>query len=192
MNSFYSADELKQLGLKQFGENVLISKKCSLYNATQISIGDNVRIDDFCILSGKITLGSHIHISAGAYLFAGDAGIEIADFSGLSGKCNVYAVSDDYSGSVLTNAMIDDEFRNVISQKIIFEKYVMVGAGTTILPGVILEEGVAIGAMSLVVKRAQKWKIYGGVPAKIISERKNDSIALAEKFRHKFQEFTNT
>ena len=61
---FYSESELKNLGFKKIGSNVLISKKASLYGVSQMEIGDNVRIDDFCILSGNIMLGSNIHISA--------------------------------------------------------------------------------------------------------------------------------
>jgi len=71
MNSFYSTKELASLGLKRYGENVLISRKCSIYGAQSIEIGDNVRIDDFCILSGHIILGSNIHISAYVALFGG-------------------------------------------------------------------------------------------------------------------------
>ena len=32
MSSFYSVDELNTLGLKSFGEKVLISRKCSIYS----------------------------------------------------------------------------------------------------------------------------------------------------------------
>ncbi len=53
MDSFYSRDELKKIGLKKYGENVFLSKKASIYNPEKIEIGNNVRIDDFCILSRK-------------------------------------------------------------------------------------------------------------------------------------------
>ena len=53
MNSFYSKEELKEIGFKKYGENVLISRKTSIYNPEKIIIGNNVRIDDFCILSRK-------------------------------------------------------------------------------------------------------------------------------------------
>ena len=59
--SFLNDEQLKDLGLKSYGKNVIISDKASLYNAKNISIGNNVRIDDFCILSagdGGITLKS--------------------------------------------------------------------------------------------------------------------------------------
>lgn len=58
MSNFYNEVELKNLGLKSYGENVLISKKCSIYGAENIEIGNNVRIDDFCILSGEIKIGN--------------------------------------------------------------------------------------------------------------------------------------
>ena len=57
MNSFYSQEELMKIGFLSVGKNVLISKKASIYNPSVISIGNNVRIDDFCILSGKVTIG---------------------------------------------------------------------------------------------------------------------------------------
>ena len=63
-NSFYKKDELKKLGLKHYGNNVLISRKCSIYSPEKISIGNNVRIDDYCILSGNITIKNYVHISA--------------------------------------------------------------------------------------------------------------------------------
>lgn len=52
--SFYTHDELAEIGFKSCGKNVLISRKASIYSPAKIEIGDNVRIDDFCILSGVI------------------------------------------------------------------------------------------------------------------------------------------
>lgn len=46
--SFYTDKELKKIGLKSYGGDVLISKKTSFYNPSQISLGHHVRIDDFC------------------------------------------------------------------------------------------------------------------------------------------------
>ena len=61
-------------------------------------MGSNVRIDAFCILSGEIQLSNYIHISAYATLYGRNAGIIMEDYSGLSVKCSVYAVTDDFSG----------------------------------------------------------------------------------------------
>ena len=48
---FYSREQLEKIGFKSLGENVLISDKTSIYFPKNISIGNNVRIDDFSVLS---------------------------------------------------------------------------------------------------------------------------------------------
>lgn len=58
--AYYTQKELKQLGFKYLGKNVKISDKASIYNFDQISIDDNPRIDDFCLMSGKIKIGKNI------------------------------------------------------------------------------------------------------------------------------------
>lgn len=182
MNSFYSEEELEKLGLKNIGKNVLISKKASIYGANKISIGNNVRIDDFCILSGNIELGNYIHISANTLLFGGDSGIKLEDFSGISSRCAVYAETDDYSGESLTNPMIDEIFRNVTSEKVILRKHVLIGTGSTILPGVEIGEGSSIGAMSLINKSLKPWGIYVGIPCKKIKDRSQKILELEKEF----------
>ena len=105
MNSFYSVNELKALGLKKFGENVMISRKCSIFSPEKLIIGNNVRIDDFCILSGEITIGNYVHISAYNALYA-KYGIEISDFCGISPKCTLYSATDDFSGDFMVSPMV--------------------------------------------------------------------------------------
>jgi acetyltransferase-like isoleucine patch superfamily enzyme len=165
IDSFYSTEELNAIGLQRIGENVKISKKSSLYNPSLITIGNNVRIDDFCILSGKINLGSHIHIAAHTSLYAGDAGIEMNDFTCVSSRCVIYAISDDYSGEYLTNSTIPENYRNVNKGKVTLRKHVLIGAGSIVLPNVTLGEGSAFGAMSLITCDSQPWSINVGIPA---------------------------
>lgn len=171
MNSFYSQDELLNLGFNSIGNNVLISKKASIYGAKNISIGNNVRIDDFCILSGNIKIGNNIHISAYSALFAGNIGIELEDYSGISSRTTIYAISDDYSGEFLTNPTIPEEFRNVYGGKVVLKKHSIIGASSLVLPNVVIKEGAAIGAQSLVTKDCDEWSIYVGIPVKKIKDR---------------------
>ena len=183
MTSFYSYDELKTIGFKNIGSNVLISRHACIYGAENISIGNNVRIDDFCILSGKIKLENNIHISAYSSLFAGDYGITMEDYTTLSSRCVIYAITDDYSGSYMTNPMVPDNCRNVIGGPVILEKYVIVGTGSTILPNVTLNEGVAVGSMSLVNKSLNSWGIYVGIPCRRVKDRSKDLLQLELKFK---------
>lgn len=184
--SFYTSEELRELGFRKLGENVLISKKISIYSPENISIGNNVRIDDFCILSGKIKLGNFIHIAAGCYLFGGTDGIEIEDFSTLSSRVAIYALTDDFSGKVLTNPMVPEKYRNVIHGKVKLGRHVIIGTGTTILPNITIGEGVAIGAMSLVLKDVTEWSIAVGIPAEVVKRREKNLLELESKFLSEF------
>ena len=182
MNSYYTDSELKELGLKKIGKDVSISRKISIYGAENIELGDYVRIDDFCILSGKIKLGNYIHIAAYTALFAGEGGIILEDHIGLSSKCTVYAATDDYSGEYMTNPTLPPQYRNVKQEEVKIQKHAIIGSGCTILPGVTIAEGVAVGAMSLVNKNLDAWKIYAGIPCKQIRERRRELIYKAEDF----------
>lgn len=178
--SFYSRDELAKLGLASFGHNVLLSRKTSIYSPESIHLGNDVRIDDFCILSGNLKIGSYIHIAAYCGLF-GSEGITMEDFTGLSSRISIYTVSEDYAGNGMTNPMVPERYRRPVKGAVILEKHVIVGAGSVILPKVRIGTGSAVGAFSLVASDCDPWKIYVGVPAKIKRDRKSDVILAQEK-----------
>lgn len=170
MNSFYSEIELAELGLKSYGSNVLISKKCSIYSSDKISVGNNVRIDDFCILSGNITLGNNVHISAYCALY-GAEGIEFKDYSGCSARTTIYSAMDDFSGDYLIGSMSPIGTTNVTGGKVTIEKYVQLGAHCLVFPDVTIHEGSVVGALSLVTQNISEWSVYVGIPAKKIRDR---------------------
>lgn len=182
MSSFYSDEELRNIGFKKLGKNVLISKKTSIYGAEDISIGNNVRIDDFCVLSGNISIGNYVHIAVYCGLFGGNEGIELKDFTCLSSKCMVYSKSDDFSGEHLTNPMVPEFYLGIIHKKVILEKHVVVGTGSTILPGVVIGEGSSVGSMSLVNKSLDEWGIYVGIPCKKVKDRSKKLLELEKDF----------
>lgn len=180
-DSFYSHEEIGKLGFKTVGEAVKISRKASIYDAGNISIGSYVRIDDFCIISGKMEIGNYVHISAFTGIFAGDKGIYINDFCTISGRCNIYGKTDDYSGTCMTNPMVPTNFKNIIDECVIFEKHSIIGCGSTVLPGCFISEGTAVGCMSLIKTHTEPWKIYAGIPAKFIGERQRNPLILEKE-----------
>ena len=167
MTSFYTEEELKSIGLKEYGKNVLISRKASIYGASHISIGNNVRIDDFCILSGKITIGSNIHI-----------GIILEDFTGISGRSTIYSAMDDFGGDYLIGPIHPEELTNVTGGQVVLRQYSQIGAHSLIFPNVEISEGCVIGACSMVRHDTNPWTIYTGTPAKPLKKR---SKGLLEK-----------
>ena len=180
--SFLSENELFALGLKSCGSNVKISRKASLYGVENISIGTNVRIDDFCILSGNITIGNNVHIAAYSALYGASEGIEIHDFANISSRVGVYAISDDFSGMSMTNPTIPNEYKLMCEKHVLIEKHAIIGTGSTILPGVKIAEGCAIGAMSLCKDSTIPWGIYAGVPAKKINNREKNLLKLEQTY----------
>lgn len=180
-SSFYSAKELEALNFKSVGDNVFISRKASFYSAEKITIGSHVRIDDFCILSGRVEIKNYIHIAAHTCLYGADVGIFIDDFSNVSSRCAIYAISDDYSGNAMTNPLVPDNYKKVQEVAVYLEKHVIIGTGSTVLPGVTLAEGSAVGAMSLVKKNSAPWSIYAGIPVVYIKDREKNLLKFAKK-----------
>jgi acetyltransferase-like isoleucine patch superfamily enzyme len=177
-NSFYTTKELSTIGFKSAGQNVLISKFARFYGVEDIEIGNNVRIDDFCIFSGNIKVGNNIHISAYTALY-GKFGIELGDYSGLSPRCTIFSASDDFSGDYLIGPMIDPKYTHVTGSKVSIGKYSQLGSGCIVFPGVTINEGVAVGAMSLVLRNLEAWKIYKGIPAAYYKERSKKLLELS-------------
>lgn len=178
--SFYTANELKQLQLGSVGSNVLISRKASLYNPQHIHIGNHVRIDDFCVLSagkGGIYIGNYVHIAVYSS-FIGAGKIYIQDFANISSRVSVYSSNDDYSGEYMSNPTVPSHLTNVVHGTVNISKHCIIGSGTVILPNVNLEQGVVIGALSLVKTNCLAFNIYGGTPTKCIGERKRNLLEL--------------
>lgn len=182
MMSFYTESELAGIGLRSFGENVLLSRKASIYGAENIEIGDNVRIDDFVLISGNIRIGKWVHIAAYSALYAGRFSIILNDFVTISSRNAIYAESDDYSGASLTNPLINGVFRKTYGGNVIFEKHTLLGTGCTVLPGIKIGEGASVGAMSLVNCNLEEWAVYAGIPAKRLKERDRNILELERSF----------
>ena len=160
------------------GKNVKISNKTSIYNCEKISIGDYTRIDDFCVISGKVTIGKNVYIAPFSLISGGQVGITISDFAGLSYGVKIFSQTDDYSGEYLTNQTIPVKYRKETKKSVFIGKHAAIGAGVTIMLGVNIAEGTAIGAMSLVRKSTEEWTTYLGNPAKKIKKRKKDLLKL--------------
>lgn len=178
METYYSEEELKCLGLKKYGTNVKISRHAIIYKPEELELGDNVRIDDFTTISGKVTLGSYIHIAQCCSLYGGVEGISMADFSGLSSHVAIYATSNDYSGQVMTNPTVPEKYAPCINATVCLEKHVIIGCMSVILPGVTIHEGCAVGSMSLCNKSVKPWGIYAGIPVRRLKERSNNLLNL--------------
>jgi len=184
MTSFYNREELSQIGFKSVGDNVQVSRFASFYGVSRISIGNNVRIDDFCVLStgtGGIQIGDFVHIAVFALLI-GEGRITLEDFSCISSKAAVYSSNGDYSGEFLSNPTVPAKYTGVIHADVTLGRHALVCSGSLILPGVTIKEGAVVGALSLVNKDCEEYYIYKGNPAKKIVKRSREFLKLEKEF----------
>lgn len=182
--AWLSGDSINKMGFASVGENTLLSERASYYGCKDIFIGKNVRIDDFCVLSagkGGIIIGNFVHIGVYSSLI-GEGKISIDDFCNISSKVSIYSSNDDYSGKAMSNPMVPNEYKEVIHADVILQKHVIIGSSSIILPGIIIEEGVAIGALSLIKMNCTCFGIYAGQPAKRIKERSRNLLSIEYNF----------
>jgi dTDP-4-amino-4,6-dideoxy-D-glucose acyltransferase len=185
-----SREVIEQMGFGSIGRDLQISDRASFYGLSRIHLGNNVRIDDFCVLAagdGGIDIGNHVHIAVSSSLI-GAGKITMSDYSGISSRVSIYSSSDDYSGATMTNPTVPSEFTGVIHADVIIGRHAIIGSGSVVLPGVILEQGVAIGALSLVTKNCAEFGIYTGNPARRIMDRKRDLLNLEKQFLEKLND----
>ena len=180
--SFLNRNKLLKIGFAKIGNDCQISERAVFYSPENISIGNNVRVDDFCILSAgsEIIIGDWVHVACYTSLI-GKGRIELKDFSGVSMRCSILSSNADYSGMYLTNPQIPEKYLNTLSGPVTLEKHALVGAGSVVLPGLVIGAGAVVGALSLVKRSIPDYEVWGGVPAKNIEQGWNCGIAIRNK-----------
>lgn len=180
--AFMTERELREVGFGAVGRDVSVSTRAAIYTPELIELGDRVRIDDFCVLAGRISLGRNIHIAAFSNLAGGRAGIWMHDFSGLAYGSHIIAQSDDYSGEFLHGPTVPAAFKRETSEPVIIESFSIVGAGSIVLQGVTLREGTSLGAGAVATRSTEPWSTYVGVPARKVGDKTDASKALVQQY----------
>jgi galactoside O-acetyltransferase len=179
-----SREALEGMGFAALGRDVRISDRASFYGLSRIELGDHVRIDDFCVISagaGGVAIGQHVHVAVYTSLI-GAGRVVLGDFCNISSRVAIYSSSDDYSGATLTNPTVPEHYKHVHHADVVLGRHVIIGSGSVVLPGVILEDGVAVGALSLVKDSCAAFGIYAGNPARRVRERKRDLLQIEQRF----------
>jgi galactoside O-acetyltransferase len=182
---YFSSFELRAFPFARVGENSAIARNCTIIGLENIKIGDNVRIDGFTSIiasSGSIVIGSHIQIGIGCVL-GGRGGITIGDYSSLSSGVRILSAIDDFGGRHMAGSTLPDDVLGVHAAPVRIGKHVPIGAGALILPGIDIEDGAAVGAMSVVNRSRKGWTIHSGNPVKEVAPRAQDVLALETRVR---------
>ncbi len=172
--------------------NLKIFEFTKIINPEYLFVGDNVIIDDFCLIYAKkestIKIGSWVHIGCFSSLTGGK--IILGNFVGISGGCRIYAGSENYENGALMNPPIPEKYRDVDRSGCVIKDFSFIGTNSCILPGVTIGEGAIVGAGSVVKKDLDPWGIYimkNGKMVKIKQRDKNKTIKNAIKLQEEFQ-----
>jgi dTDP-4-amino-4,6-dideoxy-D-glucose acyltransferase len=148
-----SETELHQLGLKHFGKDCRVHRTVQFFSPENISIGDNVRIDCFSLISAGpmgVCIGNHIHIGAGCYLFGNSGKIVLEDFSGMSPRSSIFTASDDYKEGYLHGPIVPEQYKKVHRGDVVLKLNACVGSGSVVLPSVTIGANACVGALTVV------------------------------------------
>ena len=155
--------------------NVRTFEYTKIIGIENIDFGKNIIIDDFVLIYAKekIRIGNYVHIASFSSI-SGGGKLIMEDFSGLASGCRIVTGSDDFKDWGFGNPTIANKYRNTKTGKVKLGKFAIVGANSVVLPDVVIGEGVAIAANSLITKSLEPWGIYVG--NKKVGERNKEEI----------------
>lgn len=134
--------------LKKCGDNVIVKSKCYFGKGTNLKVGNFSQLGQNARLGGPISLGNHVMMGPDVVIMG---------------------VTHDVSD--LTKVMVDPTNPR-IEKEVIIGNNVWIGTRVIIMPGVEIGDGSIIGAGAVVTKSFPQNSIIGGVPAKLIKERR--------------------
>ncbi len=172
---------------KESPKNLKIFEFTKIINPEYVTVGDNVIIDDYCLLYAKkdapIRIGDHTHIASFASITGGPA--TIGRFVGIASGSRLLCGSENFRGGALMTASVPDAFRQVDRRGIIIGDYCVVGANSVIFPGVEIGEGAIVGSLAVVKKSLEPWGVFimrNGKIIKISTRDKGDTIKQERGF----------
>lgn len=185
--SFMTYDEIISSGLQlsvqitDAEQMPQISRHARFYKPENIIIGPRVRIDDFCLISApreKVRFEGWNHIAAGVMIF-GAAGFDAGTHAQIAAQSIILTESDDFSGEFLNGPTERAEHRQVESYHVSMGPFSILGARSTVFPGVIIGTGAVTGAHTLVRQSLPAWSINVGAPSREVGTRSSNCMMFA-------------
>ena len=179
------------------GRNVVFGQNVVLRHPAKIHIGDDVVVDDNCLLDAKgetntgITIGSRVFIGRNSILSCKNGDIEVGQGANIGFNCEIFSASRVRIGaSALIAAYCyliggDHDFsdlgRPVLAQQrrstgITVGDGAWLGAGAKVLDGTTIGSHAIVGAGAVVREPVPDYGIAVGVPAEVIGTRQADRV----------------
>ena len=174
------------------GRGVVFGQNVVMRHPHKIRLGDNVVIDDNCLVDAKgsanrgITIGSGVFVGRNTILSCKNGDIDIEDGANIGFNCEIFSASTVRVGRDALLAAYcyliggDHDFSDpsspVLSQGrrsagVMVGAGAWLGAGAKVLDGVTVGERAIVGAGAVVREDVPAGTIAVGIPAKIVSRR---------------------
>lgn len=141
--------------LADLGERSMIDYQTYFRYPWKISIGAGVTINRGCEFYGSMVGGA--------------TSITVGDHCALAPRVRILSATHDYHQLDLPDT----------ARSVVIGKYVWIGAGATILPGVTIGDGAVVAAASVVTRDVAAYAIVAGNPARFVKNRElkdDDSV----------------
>lgn len=174
------------------GKNILLGSGITLRHPHKIRLGNNVVIDDGCLLDAKgsdnmgITIRDNALISRYTILSCKNGDIELDEYANIGVFCNISSNSKLKIGKKVLvgphcslfatehkseNPDVPIADQGWKSRGICIEDNVWIGAGVVVLDGVTIGKDSIIGAGAVVSEDIPEFSVAVGIPAKVVKRR---------------------
>jgi acetyltransferase-like isoleucine patch superfamily enzyme len=174
------------------GRNVVFGQNVVLRHPHKIHLGDNVVIDDNCLIDAKgesnagIRIGNGVFVGRNTILSCKNGDIELADGANIGFNCEIFSASRVRIGAGVLMAAysyviggdhdFSDPSKSVLDQTrvsagVTIGDGVWMGAGAKVLDGVTIGHDSVIGAAAVVREDVPARAVAVGIPARVVSTR---------------------
>jgi acetyltransferase-like isoleucine patch superfamily enzyme len=133
--------------------------------AVVIGAGASVAADVF--VHGPVVIGRNVSLNARVQLDGGSRGIQIGDDTRIASGASIYA----FDHGLEPDAAIREQ--PVRSRGIVIGRDVWIGANAGVTDGVRISDHAVVAMGAVVTRDVAEWAIVGGVPARIIGDRRD-------------------
>jgi acetyltransferase-like isoleucine patch superfamily enzyme len=155
-------------------ENVELHERCFIAEEAAIfaephravRVGEGASVAAHAFVHGPVTLGAHVSVNPHVTLDGGRKGILIGAGTRIATRASLFAFDHGLDPA------LEIREQPVRSRGIVIGCDVWIGAQATVTDGVEIGDHAVVGAGAVVTRDVAPWAVVGGVPARVLGDRR--------------------